>query len=185
LKDRDAEHEERCLVEAARGDPARFAELYQLHFDRVYAFIARRVPNRDEVQDLTADVFHQALANLARFEWRGAPFAAWLIRIASNAVADRARRSARRRQEPVPGGGVSGPLTIEAVCPDEVEERAKLYQLVRSLPADQRRVIVLRFVEEKNIRQIAEEIGRTEGAVKQLQFRALKTLRARMENAHG
>jgi RNA polymerase sigma-70 factor (ECF subfamily) len=184
LKDRDAEHEERRLVEAARGDPARFAELYELHFDRVYAFIARRVPNRDEVQDLTADVFHQALANLGRYEWRGAPFAAWLIRIASNAVADRARRSARRRREPVPGD-VAEPLTIEAICPDEVEERAKLYQLVRNLPADQRRVIVLRFVEEKNIRQIAEEIGRTEGAVKQLQFRALKTLRARMENAHG
>jgi RNA polymerase sigma-70 factor, ECF subfamily len=182
LKDRDAEHEEQLLVEAARGDPARFAEIYELHFDRVYAFIARRVRNRDEVQDLTADVFHRALANLGRFEWRGAPFATWLFRIASNAIADKARRSARSKEEPA-GGDIAE--TPDAAGPDDAEARANLYRLVRTLPPGQRRVIVLRFVEEKNIREIAEEIGRTEGAVKQLQFRALKTLRARMENANG
>jgi len=64
-----------------------------------------------------------------------------------------------------------------------VEERAALYELVDSLPADQRRVIVLRFAEEKSIREIAMEIGRSEGAIKQLQFRALEKLRASMEGA--
>ncbi len=182
MNNRGAEAEERLLVEAARRDPARFAELYERYFDRVYAYVARRVRDRDAVQDLTADVFHQALANLGRFEWRGAPFASWLFRIAANAVVDRARRAEKRPDLAAPGD-VEEPPDPEGL--EEVEERARLYGLVRSLPADQRRVILLRFVEEKTIREIAGELGRTEGAVKQLQLRALKTLRSRMEDSHG
>src|SRR5207302_9360726 len=94
--------EERLVVEAAQKDPRRFAQLYENNFERVYAFIVRRVRDRDQAQDLTADVFHQALANLSRFEWRGVPFAAWLFRIASNAIVDRARRAARDRDNPGP-----------------------------------------------------------------------------------
>src|SRR6266849_347870 len=86
---------ERLLVEAAQKDPARFCDLYELHFDRIYAFIARRVRDRDTAEDLTSDVFHKALANLRTYEWRGAPFAAWLIRIAANAVADQFTRATR------------------------------------------------------------------------------------------
>jgi RNA polymerase sigma-70 factor (ECF subfamily) len=87
-----ADAAERLLVEAAQRDPRRFADLYEEHFERVYAYVARRVGDRDVAQDLTADVFHQALANLPRFEWRGVPFAAWLFRIAANAIVDRAKR---------------------------------------------------------------------------------------------
>lgn len=87
--------EERLLVEAAQKDPARFAELYELHFERVYAFIARRVCERDAAEDLTSEVFHKALANIGSFEWRGAPFAAWLFRIAANALADWLKRAGR------------------------------------------------------------------------------------------
>jgi len=84
--------EERLLVEAAQKDPARFAELYEINFERVYGFIARRVGDRDAAEDLTSEVFHKALANLRRFEWRDVPFVAWLLRIAANAIADRAQR---------------------------------------------------------------------------------------------
>ena len=87
--------EERLLVEAAQKDPARFAELYEVNFERVYAFIAWRIGDRDAAEDLTSEVFHKALANLRRFEWRGAPFAAWLLRIAANAIADRAQRGGK------------------------------------------------------------------------------------------
>src|SRR5206468_2194411 len=69
---------------------------------RVYAFVVRRSASRGEAEDLTAEVFHQALAHLGRFEWRGAPFVAWLLQIARNAVADRWQRLARERGEPVP-----------------------------------------------------------------------------------
>jgi RNA polymerase sigma-70 factor, ECF subfamily len=92
------EHE-RLLIEAAQKDPDRFAELYEANFERIYAFIVRRVEDREEAEDLTAEVFHHALANLSRFEWRGVPFAVWLFRIAANAIADR-RRKARQTVDP-------------------------------------------------------------------------------------
>ena len=175
------EADERLLIEAAQKDPSRFAELYENNFERVYAFIARRVGNREEAQDLTSEVFHQALASLRRFEWRGVPFAAWLLRIAANAVADRWQRAARERGNPT----LDDPKEISEVDLEEAEQRATLFRLVKSLPADQRRVIEMRFAEEKSIREIAQELGRTEGAVKQLQFRGLQNLRARVGEANG
>ena len=92
--------EERLLIEAAKADPRRSFELYERNFDRVYAFVARRAADRAEAEGLTSEVFHQALAHLGRFEWRGIPFAAWLLQIARNAVADRWNRAARERGEP-------------------------------------------------------------------------------------
>src|SRR6267142_354775 len=92
---RDNEFEERLLIEAAQKDPGRFAELYENNFHRVYSYIARRVHDRSEAQDLTSHVFHQALANLGKFKWRGAPFVTWLFRIAANSIADRAQRLRR------------------------------------------------------------------------------------------
>jgi len=183
---------ERRAIEAAKQDPAHFAELYEVNFGRVYGYIARRVQDRAAAEDLTADVFHHALANLARFEWRGAPFAAWLIKIASNAIIDRAKRLVKEREVVIPsdpetsglgqrgerleiGGGAAPPVDL-----DELRRRAHLFRLVETLPADQRRVIEMRFVEELSIREIAEAIGRTEGSVKQLQFRGLQRLRALM-----
>ena len=91
------ECEERLLIESAQRDPARFAELYDVYFDRVYAYVARRVEIRAEAEDLVSDVFHHALANLRRYEWRGAPFSAWLFRIAANKIADRWERLGRER----------------------------------------------------------------------------------------
>jgi RNA polymerase sigma-70 factor (ECF subfamily) len=174
---------ERLLIEAAQKDPARFAELYENNFDRVYAFIARRVRDRNEAEDLTSEVFHHALAGLPRFEWRGAPFAAWLFKIASNAIIDRSKRVAMEQQTPAILGLPAGvnPQEIE----DEIEQRARLFQLVDRLPVDQRRVIGMRFAEEKSIREIANELGRSEGAVKQLQFRALQNLRAQLSDESG
>jgi RNA polymerase sigma-70 factor (ECF subfamily) len=169
----DAEGDERRLVEAAQKDPARFAELYAAHFERVYAYAARRLHDRQEAEDVTSEVFHQALANLPRFEWRGVPFAAWLFRIAANAIADRWQRRDRER------GGPPPELAAEPRL-EEVEEQARLIRLVGRLPGDQRRVVEMRFVEQKSIREIAAELGRSEGAVKQLQFRALSELRRRM-----
>jgi len=179
LKALKNEVDERLLIEAAQRDPARFAELYELNFERVYAYIVRRVRDRAETEDLTAEVFHHALANLPRFEWRGIPFAAWLLRIASNLISDRRQRSGRE---------VGDNETIDAaqVSPAEIEDvvrRAPLFHLVDMLPAEQRRVVVLRFVDQKSVKEVARAIRKTEGAVKQLQFRALSSLRARMEGA--
>ena len=170
---------DRLLIEAAQKDPSRFAELYEQNFERVFAFIARRVGDRAEAEDLTSEVFHQAFANLGRFEWRGAPFAAWLFRIARNAIIDHAKRAVREAEIP--------PILDLPTEPDfeEIEQRARLFRMVDGLPSDQRRVIEMRFAEEKSIREIARQLGRTEGAVKQLQFRALQNLRARAGDTNG
>lgn len=172
--------DERLLIEAAQQDPSRFAELYEKNFHRVYAFVARRVRDRDEAEDITAEVFHEALRNLGRFQWRGVPFAAWLLRIAANTLADRWQRS-----------GQDVALAVDDLSGDEIcvqaeaERRAMLAQLVDRLPPDQRLVIVRRFVDQKNAQEIARELGRSEGAVKQLQFRALETLRRHTSTARG
>ena len=170
------ESEERLLIEAAQNDPSRFAELYELNFHRVYAYVARRVRDRAEIQDLTAHVFHQALANLGKFKWKGSPFAAWLYRIAANAIADQARRKMRE------SGDQRDSLSENSTATDleEVERRARIFRAVDKLPKDQRRVIMMRFADEKSIREIAVELGRSEGAVKQLQFRGLENLRNRL-----
>jgi RNA polymerase sigma-70 factor, ECF subfamily len=171
--------DERLLIEAAQQDPARFGELYENHFERVYAYVVRRVGNRAETEDLTAEVFHHALANLKKFEWRGIPFAAWLFRIAANLISDRWRHAERE----VTDDSKLAEAQASTVEMKEVERRATLFRLVDTLPAEQRRVVVLRFVEEKSIKEVAQEIRKSEGAVKQLQFRALTTLRTRMEGA--
>jgi len=170
--------QERLLIEAAQKDPSRFSELYESNFERVYAFIVRRVQDRHEAEDLTAEVFHHALANLSRFEWRGVPFLVWLFRIAANAITDRRRQSSRQRPEPVSDDD------LDQSSWHEIDRRATLFQLINSLPVDQRSVIVKRFVEQKSIRDIAKELERSEGAVKQLQFRAIESLRARAGGGH-
>jgi len=181
LKALKKEADERLLIEAAQQDPARFADLYELNFERVYAYVVKRVQDRVESEDLTAEVFHQALANLKRFEWRGIPFAAWLFRIAANLISDRWQRSGRELadEQAIESAQVS-PAEIE-----DIERRATIYRLVEALPPEQKRVVLLRFVEQKSIKEVASAIRKTEGAVKQLQFRALSTLKARLEGANA
>lgn len=172
--------DERQLIEAAQRDASRFSELYERNFERVYAFVVRRVRDRSEAEDVTSEVFHRALANLRRFEWRGAPFAAWLYRMAANAIADSRQKASRETELPDAADDIEDPIAMR-----QVEERAALFRLVNGLPPDQHRVVIMRFVEQKSIREIAGELRRSEGAIKQLQFRALENLRARMRSAHA
>ncbi|MEO8100692.1 MAG: sigma-70 family RNA polymerase sigma factor [Acidobacteriota bacterium] len=169
--------DEQKLVEAAQGDPAHFGALYEANFHRVYAYLIRRSGDRGVAEDLTAEVFREALANLHKFEWRGVPFVAWLLRMASNAAADywlKARRETGERMD-----------SQQEPSTDEIEQSAMLFQLVDRLPAAQQRVIEARFVEQRSIREIAVELDRSEGAVKQLQLRAIENLRAAMAGGPG
>jgi RNA polymerase sigma-70 factor (ECF subfamily) len=179
---------ERALIEAAQRDRGRFSELYEANFERVYAYIVRRVRDRDEAQDITADVFHLALKSLPRFEWRGVPFAAWLFRIASNEIADRSKSTAKRRAHE--SGNVDASASADdhpsiAAGFEEAERKGRLFKLVERLPRDQSRVITMRFAEDKSIREIAIALGRSEGSVKQLQFRAMQNLRVRLGDSNG
>jgi RNA polymerase sigma-70 factor (ECF subfamily) len=188
------EMEERRLVEAAQQDRACFGDVYERYFEVVYGYVARRVRDRAATEDLTSEVFRKALANIDRFKWTGAPFGAWLLRIAANVIADRAKKAAREPgSSPGISEGASTPSLTAAlrnaastpqspeVQLEEAERRARVIQMVDELPGDQRRVVRMRFAEEKSITEIAAELGRSEGAVKQLQFRAFQNLRAKLE----
>ena len=162
---------EAAQVAAAQRDPRQFGALYEANFDVVYVYVARRVPSRSDAEDITATVFQKALTNLGRFEWRGVPFAAWLIRIAGNEIADHRPDVSL----PLPEDGSSANTDFE-----DAERRAMVFHHVRTLPPDQRQVVSMRFAEDQSIKAVAAALGRSEGAVKQLQVRALRTLRARV-----
>jgi len=183
----DAEQgvDERGLVEAAQSDPANFDELYEMHFERVYAFVASRVRDRGTAEDVTSEVFHKALANLKSYEWRGVPFVAWLLRIAANAIVDHAKRAAREFPAPDDPPEIAADLNLQASELRAVEHRAQLFRLVAQLPEVQKQVVYGRFVEQRSIKEIAERLGKTSGAIKQLQLRAVQTLRAQMEVGRG
>jgi RNA polymerase sigma-70 factor (ECF subfamily) len=181
-----SETDERRLIEAAQQDRACFGVVYEKYFDLVYAYTARRVGNRATTEDLTSEVFRKALESLPRFKWTGAPFGAWLLRIASNLIADRAKRTAREydADDLDLAAGLNGERSsTEARAArdlENAERRAYLFRMIDELPEDQRRVVVMRFADERSIREIAKVLNRTEGAVKQLQFRGLEKLRAKL-----
>jgi RNA polymerase sigma-70 factor (ECF subfamily) len=180
------ETDERRLIEAAQQDRSCFSDVYERYFELVYGYVARRVRDRAAAEDLTSEVFRKALSGIDRFKWTGAPFGAWLLRIAANLIASRAKRAWR---SPV---DAEDPETTESAKEsrtpgsqqtqlEAAERRAWVIRMVDELPDDQRRVVRMRFGEEKSIREIASELGRSEGAVKQLQFRAFQNLRAKLD----
>ena len=166
----DTNEDERLLIEAAQADPARFVDIYERYVDRIYAFVSRRTRNRAISEDITSQVFEHALDAIGRFEWRGLPVSVWLFRIASNALADHWREQVRNSQDTPPDVPDSQEL-------EDIDRRIALYRHVEQLTELQQRVIQMRFVEEKSIREVAAALDRSEGAVKQLQLRALESLR--------
>jgi len=168
---------EQRLIQSSQRNPRRFAQLYDRYFDRIYAFALTRTGNRAAAEDVTADTFRHAFESLPRFQWRGVPFSAWLFRIAANAAADYYQRSSREQLVPDIQVGSDASWENRLI---EVETRTHLFDLVKRLPKDQRRVIQMRFGEELSISEVARAMGRSEGAVKSLQHRAMGTLRARV-----
>ena len=160
------------------GDRDRFTDLVRRYEKRLVNYVYRITHRYEEAHDLAQEVFVKVYVALDRYDPKY-QFSTWLFRIAANLISDRYQRSGRE---------ISNDFAIESaqVSPaqiEEVERRATLFRLVDTLPTEQKKVLVLRFVEQKSIKEVAREIRKTEGAVKQLQFRALTSLRARMEGA--
>src|ERR1041385_8745328 len=105
--------DEEMRIAAAQRDPSRFGDLYEENFYRVYAYVSRRMGDRHQAEDVTSDVFREALADIGKFEWRGAPFLAWLLRIASRLIADYYKRAGRDTGNPLAG--------TEAACADQIK----------------------------------------------------------------
>lgn len=179
--------DEAALVAAAQRDPRAFGPLYELYVDRIYRYAYRRVGTHHEAEDITAQTFQQALQALPAYEWRGLPFGAWLFRIAGNIINRRGRTSGR--EVAVEDVTVfSGYEETDDDPADQVwrdEQAGELADLVRRLPPDQQRVLVLKFSHGMKNREIGDLMGRSEGAIKQLVHRALVSLRASMERNYA
>ncbi len=175
-----------ALIARARHDRAAFAAIYDLYVQRVYAFCLTHSTTREEAEDLTAQTFERALTAMPRYEDHGAPLSSWLFRIAANAAIDRGRRGGRLRilssdheaEEQVRR------VPMEQSGPDQVVERWEaalwIHTRLAALPSDQRRAVRLRYFEDQGLREIAERMGRSEGAIKQLLHRAVAALRVEM-----
>jgi len=165
------------VIERARaGDRAAFAELYDQHVDAVYRYVLYRVREPSDAEDVTSDVFTRAFANIHRYRWQGKSFLAWLYTIARNAVTDR-RRRARPTVDLDNAFGIAedGPTAHDhAVRGEQVDA---LRGAVKHLTVEQQEVLLMRFVENMSSRQVAQALGKNEGAVRALQFRALGRLR--------
>jgi len=166
-----------ALVAQARTERAAFGQLYDLYVRRVYAFCALGGRSREEAEDLTAQTFERALRAIDRYEERGVPFSAWLLRIAAHVVADRARRAAPLDDAP-PLDDDDGAADGTPDWTEEWELATWLRGHLATLPADQRRVVWLRYYEDRSFGDVAARMDRSENAVKQLLRRALATVRA-------
>ena len=167
---------ERDVVERAKIAPEAFASLYNFYFGRIYSYAYFRTRSLHEAEDVTAETFRRAFEHIGSYQHRGVAFSSWLYRIASNVAID----GHRRRVPQVGLEEASGVRSSEPV-PEEIalrSERAReLKEAVAALPDSQRQVVVLRFFQGLRNKEIAEAMGRSEGAVKLLLFRALRNLR--------
>jgi RNA polymerase sigma-70 factor (ECF subfamily) len=175
---------DRALVEAARIDPARFEALYRKYLAQVYSYAFYELGDHHDAEDATERTFVAALTNLHRFEERARPedgrgastFRVWLFRIARNVVADRQRARFRRPEEALETAAAVASMADPSAEVVRREEASAAWQAVARLPGDRRRAVVLRFVDEMSTAEIAGVLGRSEGAVRVLIHRALRTV---------
>ncbi len=165
--------DERHLIQRAqRRDADAFTELYRRHVDPIYRYILLRTGDESTAEDLTSEVFVRALESLDAYEDRGAPFGAWLYRIANARVVDLWRKSGRADVS-FDSGEIDVPVDLPS---GDVIAYAALAKSLQQLTGEQQQVIILRFIEGYDITEIAQIMGRTAGAVKSLQHRALASL---------
>ena len=171
--------EQGLVARAQQHDAEAFAQLYERYFEKIYRYIALKIGDRLEAEDMTQQVFLKALKSIGSFKWQAVPFSAWLYRIAHNQIVDFLRRKSRRQTGPLedaalhiedPGGNLQE--MAETNCDLE-----RLAAATEKLTSAQREVIALRFTSELPIADVARIMGKSEGAVKSLQFSAVQALR--------
>jgi len=177
--DAGVQDEVRTLVEkAAAGNVEAFGELYGIYLDRIYRYVFYHVHNKETAEDLTEEVFMKAWRKIGTYRWEGHPFSAWLYRIAHNHVVDYFRTSRR-----------TAPLDVDIPSdgdrPEEELEQQQMRQMLSralsSLPPQQKQIIILKFIEGCSNRVIEQVMGKSQGAIRVMQMRALSALRRRLK----
>jgi RNA polymerase sigma-70 factor (ECF subfamily) len=165
------------VVEAAKlGDQEALGRLYEHYFPRVYRYVANRLANTEDAEDVTEEIFLRIIDNLGGFTWRGLPFGAWVFRIARNEVVSHVRRTKSRGisveiSDAIPDDGRDAHLDVENELTFAVIRKA-----MESLPEAQRQVVTLRFVSGLSVAETAQSLKKTENNVKVLQHKAIAKL---------
>jgi RNA polymerase sigma-70 factor (ECF subfamily) len=168
----------RALVDLAKeGDADAFGQLYDHYVSGVFRFVYYRVGSQQLAEDLTSETFVRGLRAIQRFNWQGKDFGAWLTTIARNLIADHFKSSRSRLEivsETIPEGKTHAASPEQEVL--SLISNEMLFEAVSSLPPEQRDCILMRFIQGLSIAQTAAALGRSEGAIKQLQLRAVRSL---------
>ncbi len=170
------EHIRALVARGQKGDREALEELYLIHFDRIYSYLHVSVGNRHDAEDLTTQTFLKMLEKIGSFRWRSAPFSAWLFRIAHNLAMDhfRSRRRWQPEEEvPEPPGSEEPSAELEAM---QTIGRESMLHLIEKLSPEQQQVLTLKFVFNFPNAEVAAILGKSEGAIKSLQHRALASL---------
>ena len=171
----------RLVERGKQGNREALEELYLIHFDRIYSYLHMSVGNRHDAEDLTTQVFVKMLESIGKFRWRSAPFSAWLFRIAHNLAMDHFRANRRWQPEeevPEPDPGEGSAAEEEAL---ESIGRRSMLELIENLSHEQQQVLTLKFVFSFSNGEAATILGKTEGAIKSLQHRALASLQRQLD----
>jgi RNA polymerase sigma-70 factor (ECF subfamily) len=178
---RDHDEVTTLVTRAQAGSADAFGELYDLYVDTVYRYVHFRAGSTALTEDLVSETFLRALRRISTFEWQGHDFAAWLITIARNLIADHYKSSRYRLELPtdrIVETGAAAPDASTAVL--ESETNRSLIDAVKTLPADQQECVVLRFLQGMSVAETALVLGKKDGAVKSLQYRALRALERKL-----
>ena len=170
------QNEESLIRRAQQRDQEAFTQLYEQHFDRIYRYVALRIGDKIEAEDMTQQVFINALRSISSFKWKGIPFSAWLFRIAHNQVVDYLRKKAKRATIPLDESQASSDINPQLMAEHRLDIE-RLLSATKHLTEAQREVVSLRFAGELSIAQVAKVMGKSEGAVKALQHSAIVALR--------
>jgi RNA polymerase sigma-70 factor (ECF subfamily) len=175
------EHVRKLVERAQQGERAALEELYLIHFDRIYSYLHMSVGNRHDAEDLTTQTFLKMLESIGRFRWQSAPFSAWLFRIAHNLAMDHFRASRRwQPEEEVPEPPADESTSAEMGALESIGQKSMM-ELIEDLSPEQQQVLTLKFVFNFSNGEVATILGKTEGAIKSLQHRALASLQKQLE----
>jgi len=170
------QNEESLVRRAQQHDQDAFAQLYEEYFDKIYRYIAFKIGNKTEAEDMTQQVFLNAIKSISSFRWRGIPFSAWLFRIAHNQVVDYLRKKAKHATTSLDEVLVSNGNNPQLVTEQNLDIE-RLLLATKQLTQAQREVISLRFASELSIAQVARVMAKSQGAIKALQHSAIVALR--------
>ena len=182
---------EKLVQSAKKGDALSFGQLYDLFYTKIFRYVAYKVGNREDAEDITAEVFIRMLKSINSFSFQGHPFSSWLFRIAKNMVVDYFRKNSRRKTAPLEtAGSIQETESLEIDYQLDLDiEMSNISESIKTLTDLQQEVISLRFIEVfaggLSIKETASAIGRKENAVKALQHSAIKKLRLLVDMKNG